>query len=110
MNVTADTVVGLAYTVEDHDLVLVDDFTDKTDVIKEDRVEIFFAVDWRLDGYYCLEIDPRGREGESSLHDLSYGGARGSHCALWNIPRTCVRSDPAGSPGDCRNATHYSVR
>jgi hypothetical protein len=56
-----DDFLYLAYTVEDHDLVLVDDFTDKTDAIKEDRVEIFFALDWRLDGYYCLEIDPLGR-------------------------------------------------
>ncbi|MCX7427527.1 MAG: hypothetical protein NTW96_18100 [Planctomycetia bacterium] len=54
-----DEFLYLAYTVEDHDLVLVDDFRDKTDAIKEDRVEIFFALDWRLDGYYCRRRNHR---------------------------------------------------
>jgi hypothetical protein len=31
------------------------------EVVDSDRVEIFFKSDDRLDPYYCLEMDPRGR-------------------------------------------------
>ena len=50
-----------AFHVEDDDIVLADDFRNKLDVMREDRVELFFALDDALAQYYCLEIDPLGR-------------------------------------------------
>jgi hypothetical protein len=49
------------FTVEDDDIVLVESFRDKEDVVFEDRVELFFALDESLEQYFCLEIDPLGR-------------------------------------------------
>ncbi len=50
-----------AFHVEDDDVVLVEDYRSKEDVMQEDRVELFFALDEELTRYYCLEIDPLGR-------------------------------------------------
>lgn len=49
------------FRVHDDDIVVVDHFRDKRDVVFEDRAEMFFSVDDRMQRYYCLEIDPRGR-------------------------------------------------
>ncbi len=38
----------------------------KTDITEEDRVELFFSLDSKLDKYYFLEIDPLGRVFSSS--------------------------------------------
>jgi hypothetical protein len=50
-----------AFRVEDDDVVLAEPYRTKQDVVCEDRVELFFALDERLAQYYCLEIDPLGR-------------------------------------------------
>lgn len=50
-----------AFSVDDDDVVLAEPFGGKADVVREDRVELFFAVDENLAEYYCLEIDPLGR-------------------------------------------------
>ncbi len=44
----------------DSDIVLFDDQGERV-VEKEDRVEVFFAVDPELNEYYCVEVDPLGR-------------------------------------------------
>jgi hypothetical protein len=50
-----------AFSVDDEDVVLAEPFGGQQDVVREDRVELFFAVDEKLAEYYCLEIDPLGR-------------------------------------------------
>ena len=50
-----------SFRVEDDDIVLADPFRNKEDVVREDRVELFFALDEELTQYVCLEIDPLGR-------------------------------------------------
>ena len=49
------------FRVHDKDLVVLDKLRDKQDVVFEDRVEMFFSPGERMQDYYCLEIDPRGR-------------------------------------------------
>lgn len=56
-----DRSLHFSFQVEDDDVVLAEPFRNKMDVVKEDRVELFFAVDEQLARYYCLEIDPLGR-------------------------------------------------
>ncbi|MBN2022462.1 MAG: carbohydrate-binding family 9-like protein [Pirellulales bacterium] len=58
------------FVAMDDDLVLVDDFRDKMDVVHEDRVEVFLACDPRLRRYFALEIDPLGRtlDYEAAFH------------------------------------------
>ncbi len=50
-----------AFRAGDDDVVLAEPFRAKEDVMREDRVELFFALDERLAQYFCLEIDPLGR-------------------------------------------------
>ncbi len=50
-----------AFRVKDDDIVLAEDFRSKGDVVYEDRVELFLALDENLAEYFCLEIDPLGR-------------------------------------------------
>ncbi len=50
-----------AFRVRDDDIVLAPNYRGKGDVVAEDRVELFFAVDDELAAYYCLEMDPLGR-------------------------------------------------
>ena len=50
-----------SFRVEDDDIVLAERFRSKEDVVYEDRVELFFALDEELAEYFCLEIDPLGR-------------------------------------------------
>lgn len=50
-----------AFRVQDHDIVLAENFRSKQDVVYEDRVELFFALDEELAQYFCVEIDPLGR-------------------------------------------------
>lgn len=50
-----------AFRVDDADVVLVDEFRDKQDVVLEDRVELFFSLDDRMAEYFVLEVDPLGR-------------------------------------------------
>lgn len=50
-----------AFVVDDDDLVLAEEYRSKDDVVREDRVELFFARDEKLAEYFCLEMDPLGR-------------------------------------------------
>ncbi len=50
-----------SFRVHDEDIVLVDDYREKLDVVREDRVELLFAGDEKLSEYFCLEMDPLGR-------------------------------------------------
>ncbi len=49
------------FNVYDDDLIVKKKCHQKIEITQEDRIELFFAVDDRLDEYYCLEIDPLGR-------------------------------------------------
>ncbi len=50
-----------AFRVKDSDIVVLDTLRDKEDVVFEDRAEMFFSVDDRMENYYCIEVDCRGR-------------------------------------------------
>ncbi len=56
-----DRAFCFAFRADDDDIVLAADYQGKEDVVREDRVELFFALDDELASYYCLEIDPLGR-------------------------------------------------
>ena len=86
-----------AFTVEDDDLVLVasEDYKDKMDVVKEDRVEILFSCDPGLKRYYCMEIDPFGRTLD---HQSTYHRQFGFD---WSCPNLCT--------GATRHAKGYTV-
>lgn len=49
------------FRVHDEDIVVLDVVQDEEDLVLEDRVELYFAVDDQLHDYYCVEIDSRGR-------------------------------------------------
>ena len=79
-----------SFNVEDDDLVLAEDYRDKEDVVREDRVELFLARDETLSEYYCLEIDPLGRV-------LDY---RASHYRQFDFSWTFPGLDVVGRPAD----------
>jgi len=49
------------FTVTDENIFTYVEKKDKTDVLKSDRVEIFFKQEDNTSPYYCLEMDPLGR-------------------------------------------------
>lgn len=49
------------FEVEDRDIRTYEGGHPKMDVVRSDRVEIFFRADERMAPYYCLEMDPLGR-------------------------------------------------
>lgn len=49
------------FRVHDEDIVVLDQLRDEEDAVFEDRAEIYFGRDERMQDYYCLEIDSRGR-------------------------------------------------
>ncbi len=49
------------FTVTDGNIFTYVEKKDKTDVLKSDRVEIFFKQEDNTSPYYCLEMDPLGR-------------------------------------------------
>jgi hypothetical protein len=51
----------VAFRVEDADVFVLDKFRDEEDAVFEDRAEMYFARDDRMEDYYCIEIDSRGR-------------------------------------------------
>jgi hypothetical protein len=54
--------VYFLFHVTDDDVhIAAPDTNDKLEVASSSRAEIFFRIDERLDPYYCLEIDPKGR-------------------------------------------------
>ncbi len=56
----SDKYLYLRYDVKDSDLVIYNDYQKKRDIVRSDRVEIFFRKDPELKKYYCLEVDPNG--------------------------------------------------
>ena len=49
------------FTVEDGDIGVTKKWSGESTLDGEDRVEVFFANDSALKGYWCLKIDSRGR-------------------------------------------------
>jgi len=49
------------FTLTDPDVVVLPTLTDEEDVVLEDRIEMYFALDDRFSDYFCLEVDSRGR-------------------------------------------------
>ena len=79
-----------SFRVEDDDVVLADPFQGKEDVMHEDRVELFFALDEQLRRYFGLEIDPLGRV-------LDY---RASHYRRFDVSWSFPGLDTAGIQTD----------
>ena len=60
--VSDDGGLVFAFRVEDEDVVLLGEESEGERVVaRGDRVEVFFALDPRLERYYSVEIDPQGR-------------------------------------------------
>ena len=68
--VNPSTVVELFYNgndlyfffqATDKDIVITEPYSNKMDVVNEDRVELFFSKDMDLSSYYGFEMDPEGR-------------------------------------------------
>lgn len=69
-----------AFTVQDSDVVIDRDSSDKMAVTKGDRVEMFFSPGNPLKKYYCFEIDPGSRILDySALYHRQFDYA-------WNFP------------------------
>ncbi len=85
-----DWALYFAFSVEDDDIVLAEDYRGKDDVVREDRVELFFALDDELADYFCLEIDPLGRV-------LDY---RAAHYRRFDRSWTFPGFDVVGHPTD----------
>ena len=51
----------LRYDVKDENINIFSKTGSKIEVVKSDRVEIFFRKNNQLEPYYCLEIDPNGK-------------------------------------------------
>jgi len=49
------------FEVKDNDIVLAENYSEKLDIAKEDRVELFFATDTGLNEYYGFEMNPKGQ-------------------------------------------------
>jgi hypothetical protein len=56
------------FRIEDEDVFVLDKFRDEEDAVFEDRAEMYFCRDDRMQDYYCIEVDSRGRA-------LDYRGA-----------------------------------
>ncbi len=56
-----DAYLYFAFRVEDADVFVLDKLRDEEDAVFEDRAEMYFVCDDRMQDYYCVEIDPRGR-------------------------------------------------
>ena len=68
------------FIVEDDSLRLEKGWQGEKTLDREDRVEIYFAVDARLEKYYCVEIDPEGR-----VHEFT-GSFPRKWDNMWNLP------------------------
>lgn len=49
------------FRVHDEDIVVLEKLRDEEDAVFEDRAEWYFARDDKLNDYYCVEVDSRGR-------------------------------------------------
>lgn len=56
-----DSHLYFAFRVHDEDIVVLDKLRDKEDAVFEDRVELYFGRDDRMQEYFCAEVDSRGR-------------------------------------------------
>nr|WP_299389313.1 carbohydrate-binding family 9-like protein [Allomuricauda sp.] len=65
-----DNNLFLRYDVQDAEVLVYEAGGGKMEVTQSDRVEIFMACDPKLEQYYCLEIDPKGRvlDYQASFH------------------------------------------
>ena len=52
------------FRVEDSTLTIKDVILKKTDIAPEDRAEIFLSPTKDMEKYYCMEVDPKGRNME----------------------------------------------
>lgn len=69
-----------AFHVMDADLFVLADLPEEGYAVFEDRVEMYFARDDRMQSYYCIEIDPHGRT-------MDYRGAYYRQLDLsWHCP------------------------
>lgn len=57
-----DQFLYLAYQMVDDVIIAPDIVSDETDLIEQDRVEIYFAPDKMINDYYCIEMDVKGRK------------------------------------------------
>lgn len=83
-----DWALYFTFGVTDDDVVLAEHYRTKEDVVREDRVELFFSLDDELSNYYCIEIDPLGRV-------LDY---RASHYRQFDFSWTFPGLDVMGHP------------
>ena len=49
------------FRVVDAEVVVLDKLRDERDSVFEDRIEMYFSRDQRMQDYYCIEVDSRGR-------------------------------------------------
>lgn len=56
-----ETSLFFTFRVHDDDIVALERLRDEEDAVFEDRVEMYFGRDERMNDYYCLEVDSRGR-------------------------------------------------
>jgi hypothetical protein len=56
-----DAYLYFGFRVEDADIVVLDKLRGEEDAVFEDRAEMYFACDDRMQDYYAVEIDARGR-------------------------------------------------
>ncbi len=76
------------FRIEDADVFVLDKFRDEQDAIFEDRAEIYFVRDDRMQDYYCFEIDSRGRA-------FDYRGTYYRQFdASWNWPGLETKASP----------------
>lgn len=58
-----------AYQAWDQTPAIVESWAGEETLGTEDRVEVYFSPDWAMQGYFCIEIDARGR-----VHDFKGAG------------------------------------
>jgi hypothetical protein len=76
------------FRVQDADIVVLDRLRDEEDGVFEDRAEMYFAPDDKMQNYYCLEVDSRGR-----VYD--YHGSYYRHLdPKWNWPGLQTKGAP----------------
>jgi hypothetical protein len=78
-----------AFTAGDAVPAYVEQWTGKATLNDEDRVELYFALDEKLDKYYCTEIDSRGR-----VHDF-VGSYPRKWDGRWSMPDLVVAGLPS---------------
>lgn len=81
------------FNARDNEILLESPFLKERDVEKEDRVELFFSKDRKMNEYYCFEMDAKGRT-------LSYSAQYYRQFNFdWNPPEGFIiatRIDPGG--------------